>query len=88
MLRERPNITPFLREMLDIIETRMLVVNVDERIDAAGCVSALAEASSHIGTDNSYQTQRLPIRSALPERLVEQVQTVRQIKLKTLRNAY
>lgn len=39
--------------MLDIIETRMLVVDVEKRIEATECVSALTEAASHIDIDDA-----------------------------------
>lgn len=59
--------------MLDIIETRMLAVDVGERINAAQCVSALEEASSQIGTDSSDQIQRVAQR-ALPGILEDESQ--------------
>ncbi|KAH8734201.1 hypothetical protein BGZ61DRAFT_585835 [Ilyonectria robusta] len=63
-LRQQPNCTAFVRRMLDIIETRMLVVDVGERIDAAQFVSVLKEATSQIGTDISDQIPRVAQRMA------------------------
>ncbi|RTE80118.1 hypothetical protein BHE90_005337 [Fusarium euwallaceae] len=47
-LRELPSCTNSLRTLLDLIENRMLVINVEERIQAAECVSILAEAVSQV----------------------------------------
>ncbi|KAK1993003.1 kinase-like protein, partial [Colletotrichum falcatum] len=58
-LRQHPNCSPFLQRLLDIIVNGMLVVDVENRIEASECASALAEAASLIETDSPGQTQNL-----------------------------
>ncbi|WQF88429.1 Putative protein kinase [Colletotrichum destructivum] len=56
-LRQHPNCITFLQRMLDIIETRMLLVDVEERIKALDCASALAEAALLIEPDSPNQLE-------------------------------
>ncbi|KAK2017140.1 kinase-like protein [Colletotrichum eremochloae] len=58
-LRQHPNCSPFLQRMLDIIENRMLVIDVRKRIKASDCASALDEAAFLIETDSPNQTKSL-----------------------------